>query len=110
MSDANLNAVNTSGLTVIGTATSKKPSSERWTTLTLWYREGRRPVLAEVYGGTTVPGEQNRRRRRVFANVEDALAFFEPGTLNNKVRRNALAWCRLCNPALKPRPTAPKEG
>jgi len=111
MSETDLNSVRTQGLPVVASASSKTHNATRWTELTIWYREGRRPFLVEVYGGTTEPGERNRRRRRVYATLEDALAFFEPGKLANKARAQSRNWWRLCgnDKSLMPAKAAPTE-
>lgn len=111
MSDANLNSIRTSGLPTIARVTSELPGSANWTTITIWHRRaaGRRPILIEVFGGTRVPGQHNRRRRRNYATIEDALGFLEPSRLADEARAVARRWCQMHAPEMMPAPSAADE-
>ncbi len=112
MSDANLNALSTRGMPVVGYASSHKHNADRWTTLTIWYRtDARRPILVEVFGGTKIAGEHNRKRRRCYATIEEALAFVEPGPLADKLRKGARSWWKMNgnDRSLMPAATDPRK-
>lgn len=94
MSD--LNAIDTSKLETIASATSQRPHRDRWTTLTIWWRPegegGRRPFLAEIFGGSRIRGEVPRHRRRQYGSLQDALDFFDDSLLKDQVKEQARAW------------------
>lgn len=80
-------------VTVCDVSSQRDVNAARWTELRIVHRpDDRRPFLCEIVGMSTVPGEQNRRRRRVFADLQSCFEFFDPGALADLAYEQAQKW------------------
>lgn len=88
-------AIDTTGMDRVAHISTARPQARRWTELAIYFdvARQRRPFIAEVAGRTTVPGEIDRRRRRLFATASQAIRFLDSSdTHGDELARQVKAW------------------
>lgn len=101
MGDHPILEINLDGHEVVARASGEKPSSIRWTVLSIYAVKGRPiqgitdPFVTEIIGETTVTGEARRVRRAAFATLSAALqwrAFNQTSFIYTELLSEARTW------------------